>query len=103
MSVAKSSGGDKYLIDGDLGATIKKDRFIYVPQSISRRAGKPSPTIEFDIQHGGTTDSIAFTMLKSAAGSGDDRYTPRDKTQWEGDIYLPKSIAGDAIFLSEVK
>jgi hypothetical protein len=100
-SVAKSSGGDKYLIDSDLGVSTKKDRFIYVPQTISRRAGKPSQTIEFEIRHGSLVpgDAIAFTMIKAAKGSGDDRYTPKDKEQWEGDIYLPKSVEGSVIYL----
>jgi hypothetical protein len=103
-TVAKSSGGDKYMIDGDLGATVKRDRAIYVPQNISRRSGKPSPTIEFEIRRGSpaSSDAIAFTMVKAAAGSGDDRYTSKDKEQWKNDIYLPKSVGGSVICLEHV-
>ena len=96
---ASGSGGDKYLIVSD----SERERFIYVPQTISRKAGRPLDSIQFKIYQGDAPPpgSIGFSLVKQAKGSGDDRYTATDQAAWKGDIYL-KGFGTGALYLSLV-
>jgi hypothetical protein len=108
---AAKTGGDKYLVTGF--AVAGRERFIYVPQSISRQASKGNrqgdtgPLLKLqgylsasDASAEGTT--VAFKLISLAKGSGDDRYTPQSDEVWTGDIYMPKTYRsyGDTIYLT---
>jgi hypothetical protein len=91
---AKSAGGDKYEIlefadDG-------KERFIYVPQHISRHNGNPTARLLMAfVQEGG----VAFDLVKKGK-TGDDRYAPVNEDLWKGDIYLPQIYRGDKLMIA---
>ena len=113
---AAKTGGDKYLVTGF--AVAGRERFIYVPQSISRaagpgpRQGETGPLLKL---HGHVASSAAaasatsgvtvvFKLISLAKGYGDDRYTPQPGQEdiWSGDIYMPKPYRsyGDTIYLT---
>jgi hypothetical protein len=107
---AKSAGGDKYqmspLVEGDT-----KERFIYVPQKISRESSSsakdtltltltlPLPlTLPLTLPEESSA-SYEFKLFK-AGKTGDDRYKSVNEQDWSGDIYLPQSLRNDKLFLS---
>ncbi len=88
---AKSSGGDKYKITGlaDDDGKEGKERFIYVPQVISRQAdGLPQELVQLTF---GEKDGLEFNLVKKGK-TGDDRYAPVNEDLWKGDIYLPQTF-----------
>lgn len=89
-------GGDKYAVTWD-NINNDRDRFFYIPQNHSRDAGKPKQTIILTVQttepsEEDETPWMSFTLVKQAKGSGDDRYHNEDAEVWKGDIYLPKEL-----------
>jgi hypothetical protein len=87
---AKSSGGDKYLINS--GDSLKES-FIYVPQRLSRVQGKCVDMLTMHIRGERTddVDEIEFELIKNGK-TGDDRYKSTDEVRWKGDIYLPQTF-----------
>lgn len=94
-AAAKKAGGDKYKI---IDCWTDRERFLYVPQNISRIDGQPVGTLHCTVGDSG----IPFNLVKEAKGSGDDRYSPNNGT-WTGDIYLPKEVRAPQIQLNICK
>ncbi len=74
-----------------------KERFIYVPQNISRSEGKASVALTLTVCK--THGAIEFTLLKPGK-TGDDRYKAVDEKMWTGDIYLPQELRNQQVFLT---
>ena len=97
---AKSAGGDKYQIIG----SEQKERFIYVPQKISRTGSatvkqQMNLALSKECPSGTGAFPIEFTLLK-AGKTGDDRYKSADEKEWSGDIYLPQEIRSEKLYLT---
>jgi hypothetical protein len=92
---AKSTGGDKYEILGL--ADDGKERFIYVPQHLSRKNdGCPHEHLNLTFVK---ADGLAFDLVKKGK-TGDDRYAPVDEDLWKGDIYLPQIYRSDKLMFT---
>ena len=98
---AKSSGGDKYLINS--GNSLKES-FIYVPQRLSRFQGKCIDKLIMHIRKERTDDvgEMEFELIKNGK-SGDDRYKSMNEVQWKGDIYLPQELRNNKVYISIVQ
>jgi len=97
VAAAKAGGGDKYRMEVQFQSTTARERYLYVPQSISRsgtKAQEPVSQFTVTISNAEPAAGFAFKLLKPAKGSGDDRYSPLPGSSWIGDIYLPKEFRG---------
>jgi hypothetical protein len=92
VNVAKSTGGDKYNVAG--ADWNDKDRFIYVPQSITRQNGSARDVLYMTIDNNDDEVGIIFELIKSGK-TGDDRYATKQETKWQGDIYVPQKYRND--------
>ena len=94
---ARSSGGDKY--QAIFQECETKDRFIYVPQELSRFNKEPNKDLSLALQNFEPSEQdltkgwFKFVCLKKAQSQGDDRYTV-EYGDCAGDIYLPKEYRG---------
>lgn len=108
---AKSSGGDKYsaIFQSCSRAAQDRERFIYVPQQYSR-GDHSEPTenlrLEIFLEDPKDESAIPFACLKKAKSQGDDRYScpttweaGKAGNTWSGDIYLPKELRSENIWM----
>jgi hypothetical protein len=95
---AKNMGGDRYVIS-DTGKSI------YVPQELSREGGASRDDLVLHLNTSSVSDTSeitmdAFTLLRKATSTGDDRYTPGpNNVTWNGDIYLPCEMRVQTIYV----
>jgi len=95
--LAKNMGGDRYVIS-DTGKSL------YVPQELSREGGANRKDLVLHLDTSDTSDTSttmdAFTLLRKATSTGDDRYTPGpNNVTWNGDIYLPCEMRVQTIYV----